>query len=106
MASNLCLAFSPFSACLQVRPRPKKPRTSGSPNSTVSTPEMATIEEVAGYLKKPHNATCKAVVSQRNSDDRYIIDMTFEVANTEQLNVIIRNLKKLKCVSDVYRMNR
>ena len=40
------------------------------------------------------------------ADDRYIIEMTFEVANTEQLNVIIRNLKKLKCVSEVYRMNR
>jgi prolyl-tRNA synthetase len=34
---------------------------------------MATIEEVAGYLHKPHNATCKAVVYQKNEDDSYVI---------------------------------
>jgi prolyl-tRNA synthetase len=39
----------------------------------VPTPDMATIEEVAGFLKKPHNATCKAVVYQKNSDDSYVI---------------------------------
>ncbi len=39
----------------------------------VPTPEMATIEEVAGFLKKPHNATCKAVVYQRNADDSYVV---------------------------------
>ena len=43
------------------------------PLTLVPTPEMATIEEVAGFLKKPHNATCKAVVYQRNADDSYVI---------------------------------
>ena len=52
------------------------------------------------------NVSIQSISGKPVADDRYIIDMTFEVANTEQLNVIIRNLKKLKCVSDVYRMNK
>jgi guanosine-3',5'-bis(diphosphate) 3'-pyrophosphohydrolase len=52
------------------------------------------------------NVSIQSISGKPISDDRYIIEMTFEVANTEQLNVIIRNLKKLKCVSDVFRMNR
>lgn len=52
------------------------------------------------------NVSIQSISGKPMADDRYIIEMTFEVANTEQLNVIIRNLKKLKCVSDVYRMNR
>ena len=52
------------------------------------------------------NVSIQSISGKPAADDRYIIEMTFEVANTEQLNVIIRNLKKLKCVSDVYRMNR
>ncbi len=52
------------------------------------------------------NVSIQSISGKPMPDDRYIIEMTFEVANTDQLNVIIRNLKKLKCVSDVYRMNR
>ena len=52
------------------------------------------------------NVSIQSISGKPVADDRYIIEMTFEVANTEQLNVIIRNLKKLKCVSEVYRMNR
>ena len=52
------------------------------------------------------NVSIQSISGKPMADDRYVIEMTFEVANTEQLNVIIRNLKKLKCVSDVYRMNR
>ena len=52
------------------------------------------------------NVSIQSISGKPMADDRYIIEMTFEVANTEQLNVIIRNLKKLKCVSEVYRMNR
>ena len=52
------------------------------------------------------NVSIQSISGKPAADDRYIIEMTFEVSNTEQLNVIIRNLKKLKCVSDVYRMNR
>lgn len=52
------------------------------------------------------NVSIQSISGKPMPDDRYIIEMMFEVANTDQLNVIIRNLKKLKCVSDVYRMNR
>ena len=52
------------------------------------------------------NVSIQSISGKPMPDDRYIIEMTFEVSNTDQLNVIIRNLKKLKCVSDVYRMNR
>lgn len=52
------------------------------------------------------NVSIQSISGRPMPDERYIIEMTFEVSNTEQLNVIIRNLKKLKCVSEVYRMNR
>ncbi len=52
------------------------------------------------------NVSIQSISGRPMPDDRYVIEMTFEVANTEQLNVIIRNLKKLKCVNDIYRMNR
>ncbi len=52
------------------------------------------------------NISIQSISGKPTADDRYVIEMTFEVTNTEQLNVIIRSLKKLKCVSEVYRMNR
>lgn len=52
------------------------------------------------------NISIQSISGRPMADDRYVIDMTFEVANTEQLNVIIKNLKKLKCVGEVHRMNR
>ena len=52
------------------------------------------------------NISIQSISGRPMADERYIIEMTFEVANTEQLNVIIKNLKKLKCVGEVHRMNR
>lgn len=57
----------------------------------VPTPEMATIEEVARYLHKPHSATSKAVVYQRNADDSYVIVFVrgdLEVHETKLRNTI------------------
>jgi prolyl-tRNA synthetase len=57
----------------------------------VPTPDMATIEEVAGYLHKPHNATCKAVVYQRNADDSYVVAFVrgdLEIHETKLRNAI------------------
>ena len=65
--------------------------SASEPLTLVPTPEMATIEEVATYLKKPHNATCKAVVYQRNSDDSYVIAFVrgdLEVHETKLRNTI------------------
>ena len=64
-----------------------------------------TLSQISQQLSSL-NVSIQSISGKPMPDDRYIIEMTFEVANTEQLNVIIRNLKKLKCVSDVYRMNR
>ncbi len=61
------------------------------PLTLVPTPEMATIEEVAGFLKKPHAATCKAVVYQKNTDDSYVIVFVrgdLEVHETKLRNAI------------------
>jgi len=52
------------------------------------------------------NISIQSISGRPMADERYIIEMTFEVANTEQLNVIIKSLKKLKCVGEVHRMNR
>lgn len=57
----------------------------------VPTPDMATIEEVAGFLHKPHNATCKAVVYQRNADDSYVVAFVrgdLEIHETKLRNAI------------------
>jgi prolyl-tRNA synthetase len=43
------------------------------PLALVPTPDMATSEEVAGFLNPPHKAACKAVVSQKTAADAYVI---------------------------------
>lgn len=43
------------------------------PLTKVYTPNMQTIEEVCGFLKTDATRCCKAVVYQRNSDDKYIV---------------------------------
>ncbi len=39
----------------------------------VSTPNQQTIEEVCSFLNSSEKNSCKAVVYQRNSDDKYIV---------------------------------
>lgn len=39
----------------------------------VATPDMHTIEQVCGFLHAKQENSCKAVVYQRNSDDKYIV---------------------------------
>ena len=39
----------------------------------VHTPNMQTIEEVCSFLHKEEKNSCKAVVYQRNADDKYIV---------------------------------
>lgn len=43
------------------------------PLTKVYTPNMQTIEEVCGFLKTDATRCCKAVVYQRNFDDKYIV---------------------------------
>ena len=39
----------------------------------VNTPNQKTIEEVCGFLNTDEKSSCKAVIYQRNSDDKYIV---------------------------------
>lgn len=43
------------------------------PLTLVHTPNLQSIEEVCGFLKKENKKSCKAVVYQKNEDDSYII---------------------------------
>lgn len=43
------------------------------PLTKVHTPDMKTIEDVCAFLKEPADKSCKAVVYQKNSDDKYIV---------------------------------
>ena len=67
--------------------------------------QTGTLSKISATLSAL-NISIQSISGRPASDGRYIIEMTFEVTNTEQLNVIIKNLKKLKCVNEVYRMNR
>ena len=43
------------------------------PLTEVHTPGMQTIEDVCAFLKSNEKKSCKAVVYQRNSDDKYVV---------------------------------
>ena len=64
-----------------------------------------TITEISATLAGM-NISIQAMSGHPDATGAYIIEMTFAVTNTEQLNVIIKNLNKLKCVREVFRMNR
>lgn len=64
-----------------------------------------TLSSVSALLSNL-NISIQSISGKSSGDGKYIIEMTFAVTNTEQLNVIIRSLKQLKCVGDVYRMNK
>ncbi len=49
------------------------PETEEAPLTKVLTPETKTIEAVCEYLHAPANASCKAVVYQKNLTDEYVI---------------------------------
>ena len=49
------------------------PETAEAPMEKVFTPETKTIEAVCEYLHAPANASCKAVVYQKNLTDEYVI---------------------------------
>ena len=52
------------------------------------------------------NVSIQGINGKPTQEGKYLVEMTFAVTNAEQLNVIIKNIKKLKCVDEVYRMNR
>lgn len=64
-----------------------------------------TISEISTQLSGL-NINIQNINGKSTQDGKYIVEMTFAVTNAEQLNVIVKSLKKLKCVNEVYRLNR
>lgn len=61
------------------------------PLECVETPDCKTIEDVCRFLKSDINASCKAVVYQKNSDDAYVVAFVrgdFEVNETKLRNLV------------------
>ena len=57
----------------------------------VETPGCTTIEDVCRFLKSDIKSSCKAVVYQRNSDNRYVVAFVrgdFEVNETKLRNLV------------------
>ena len=52
---------------------PKKSVKTSEPLALVHTPDIHTIEEVCEFLHSPKEQSCKAVVYQKNADDRYVV---------------------------------
>ena len=64
-----------------------------------------TISEVTAKLSEM-NINIQGISGKETQENNYIIEMTFMVSNADQLNAIIRELKKLRSVKEVYRLNR
>ena len=71
----------------------------------VAEDRPGTITEISSQLSGL-NVSIQGINGKPAADGKYVMELTFNVTNTEQLNVIIKNLKKLRCVDEVYRMNR
>ena len=71
----------------------------------VAEDRPGTISDISLQLSSL-NVSILGINGKPAADGKYVMEMSFTVTNTEQLNVIIKNLKKLKCVDEVYRMNR
>ena len=57
----------------------------------VHTPDKKTMEEVCGYLNTDLKLSCKAVVYQKNADDKFVVAFTrgdFEVNETKLRNLV------------------
>ncbi len=52
------------------------------------------------------NISIQNISGKRTTEGKYLVEMTFVVTNAEQLDVIMKNLRKLKCVNDVHRISR
>lgn len=57
----------------------------------VETPECKTIEDVCRFLKSDEKLSCKAVVYQKNSDDKFVVAFVrgdYEVNETKLRNIV------------------
>ncbi len=63
-----------------------------------------TLTEISAMLSGL-NVSIQGMSGRPLQDGKYLLDMTFAVTDADQLNIIMRNLKKLKNVNDAYRIN-
>ena len=61
-----------------------------------------TITEICQQLSVM-NVNVVSINGNRTKEGQYLVDLSFPVTNADQLNVIMKNIRKLKCVSDVHR---
>lgn len=71
----------------------------------VTEDRPGTLLEISALLSSL-NINIQGMSGKPSNNDRYVVEMTFLVNNAEQLSFIIRNLKNLRCVDDVYRVHR
>ncbi len=64
-----------------------------------------TLLEISALLSGM-NISIQGLNGKPTGDGKYVVDMTFSVGNAGQLDQIIRSLKHLKCVNEVYRVHR
>lgn len=64
-----------------------------------------TLLEISALLSGM-NINIQGLSGKPTGDGKYVVDMTFSVSNSSQLDQIIRSLKRLKCVNEVYRVHR
>lgn len=69
----------------------------------VETPNCKTIEAVCDFLKSDVEHSCKAVVYQRNSDDRFVVAFVrgdFEVNETKLRNLVGEDIHPAEITAD------
>lgn len=69
----------------------------------IETPHCKTIEEVCGFLGRDVEASCKAVVYQKNEDDTFVVAFVrgdYEVNETKLRNTIGAELHPAEIVED------
>lgn len=69
----------------------------------VETPDCKTIEDVCRYLKSDEKLSCKAVVYQKNADDKFVVAFVrgdYEVNETKLRNIVGEELHTAEITED------
>ncbi len=69
----------------------------------IETPHCQTIEDVCNFLKSDVKGSCKAVVYQRNSDDRFVVGFVrgdYEVNETKLRNLVGEDIHTAEITAD------
>lgn len=69
----------------------------------VETPDCKTIEDVCRYLKSDEKLSCKAVVYQKNADDKFVVAFVrgdYEVNETKLRNIVGEEIHTAEITED------